>query len=583
MIPEEKIRQVAERASIYEIASEYVQLRKTGVNFTGLCPFHSEKTPSFNVNPVRESYYCFGCGAGGDVFSFVMKIEGVAFPEAVKILAKRVGIEIEERHLTPLEKQKQGETEALFRINRLAADFYSSQLKRHPDAENARNYLKKRNAGGEIADIYSLGFAPERGDALFRHLKGNGVEPELAQKLGLIRKGDRGWYDQFRGRLMFPIRDIRGRVIAFAGRVLDSSLPKYINSPESPLYHKGSVLFGMDIALPSVRHENSLIIVEGYFDHLALFRSDIRNVAATCGTALTPAHASLIKRHAAKVYLLFDGDAAGRKATVRAMEIFLEQQIPAYVINLPDGEDPDTFLSVNPAENFNSFLKKGKPAFEQFIKSTLRAFPPDSVDNKIRALNEITPLFRKITAPVERDLYEKEICRLMGITAHAFRKQASWRAPAETSILPDRTEKSGKADRWQETLLLLIWSYPEARPKIVEAGIENLFEGDYLLLARIIMEIAPDRDGMWRANRLADSLDSAEAKRILARILVSDSRLADVDWSQVLDNCMKGRELRKIGSIKNIAVRLASLEPGSEEYDNLLLQADLLRNRKSKL
>ena len=583
MIPEEKVRQVAERISVYEVVSEYVQLRRAGVNYTGLCPFHAEKTPSFNVNPARETFHCFGCGAGGNVFSFIMKIEGVGFPEAVKILARKAGIEIEDRHLTPAEKQQQDEREIFYRINLLTADFYSSVLKQQPEGKQAREYLALREADGTIADAYGLGFAPDKGDALVRHLRANGIDPELALKLGVLRKSERGWYDQFRNRLMFPIRDVKGKTIAFAGRVLDSSLPKYINSPESPLYHKSSILFGMDMALPAIRQENSLIIVEGYFDHLALFRAGIRNVAATCGTALTAAHASMIKKHAGRVYLLFDGDAAGRKATVRAMETFLEQQLPAYVITLPNGEDPDSFLLNNPVDAFKTGMEKARPAFDYFLRSLLQVIPPDSVDNKVRVMSEIIPRFRKISSPIERDLYEKEICRLLGITVHAFRKQSGGYKLTAADVQPSQRHLIQKGDARQETLLTLIWSYPEARERVIEAGIENLFDGDYLLIVRLMLEMHSDQNEAWQLSRLTESLESPELKMLLSRLLVSDAHLADVDWRIVFDNCKKGQEQKEVGSIKEIAARLAVLEPDSKEYADLLRQADSLRSRKSKL
>src|SRR5664279_780697 len=393
MIAEDKVREVAERLSIVEVVSEYVQLRRAGANYTGLCPFHAEKTPSFNVNPAREIFHCFGCGAGGNAFSFIMKIEGLSFPEAVKLMARKTGIEIEERQLSQAEKQAQDERQTFQRINELTAGFYRSVLEQKPEGAVARAYLEQRDAAGDIAEAYRLGFAPDRSDGLVQHLKANGINLETALKLGVIKKSDRGWYDQFRNRLIFPIRDAKGNVIAFAGRVLDASLPKYINSPESPLYHKSAVLFGMDMALPTIRTENSVIIVEGYFDHLALYRAGIRNVAATCGTALTTTHSGLIKRHAAKVYTLFDSDAAGRKATIRSMELFMEQRMPVYVITLPAGDDPDSFLDKNPLEEFHTCQKKARPAFEFFVRSLLALTPPDSVD---------TVSYTHLTLPTKR-------------------------------------------------------------------------------------------------------------------------------------------------------------------------------------
>ncbi len=583
MIPDDKVREVLERVSIVEVVSEYVQLKRAGANYSGLCPFHAEKTPSFNVNPAREIFHCFGCGVGGNAFSFVMKIEGLNFPEAVKLLARKAGVEIEERQLTPAEKQAQSERQTFQRINDLAALFYRTVLEKKPEAAAARVYLQQRSVAGEIADAYGLGFAPDRSDGLVQHLKANAINLESARKLGLVKKSDHGWYDQFRNRLMIPIRDAKGFVIAFAGRVLDASLPKYINSPESPLYHKSSVLFGLDLALPAIRTANSMIIVEGYFDHLALYRAGIRNVVATCGTALTTTHTALIKRHAAKAYTLFDSDAAGRKATIRSMELFLEQRIPVYVIVLPDGDDPDSYLAKNPVEAFHACQEKARPAFEFYIRSLLQQTPPDSVDNKVRVIDELAPRFRKIADPVERDLYEKEICRLMGIPSHAFRKRLGGMPVTAQELRTGQPVSSRQGDLRQETLLSLLIRYPEARGEIVACGVESLFDGVYLELARHLLATLAASDDEQTLARLTEQLEAPEPRMTLSRLLVSDGHLADINWREAFDQCSRGREKKALGFMKDIAARLAVLEPDSDEYTELLQQADALRTRKSRL
>ncbi|HEX9080052.1 MAG TPA: DNA primase [Desulfuromonadaceae bacterium] len=583
MIPEEKVREVAERLSILEVVADYVQLRRSGANYVGLCPFHGEKTPSFNVNPAREIFHCFGCGAGGNAFSFIMRIEGLSFPDAVKHLARKAGVVIEERQLTPAERQAQSERQTFQRINDLTAAFYRDTLRSRPEGAPARNYLEKRGVDDTTGEAYRLGFAPDRADALARHLKTQGVELESALKLGLVKKSDRGWYDQLRNRLIFPIRDPKGNVIAFAGRVLDASLPKYINSPESALYHKSAVLFGMDMALPSMRTENSVIIVEGYFDHLALYRAGVRNVVATCGTALTTTHAGLIKRHAAKVYTLFDSDAAGRKATVRAMELFLEQRMPAYVITLPAGDDPDSFLARNPPEAFAACRDRARPAFEYFVRTVLAQTPPDSVDSKVRIIDELAPRFRKIGDPVERDLYEKEICRLLGITVHAFRKRLGGMNLEPRDVRDERRAKPPQGDALQEMLLALMTGYPEARQEVARFGAENLFDGAYLDLAQLMLDALTDTDDIRTLCRLVEQNGADEVGSILSRLLVSDGHLADIDWRTVFDNCRRTKEKRALQSIRDIAARLAVLDPESEEYAALLKQADALRTRKSKL
>ncbi|MEI6206399.1 MAG: DNA primase [Desulfuromonadales bacterium] len=583
MIREDKVREIAERLSIVEVVSEYVQLRRSGGNFLGLCPFHAEKTPSFNVNPAREIFHCFGCGTGGDAFSFVMKIEGLSFPEAAKMLARKAGIEIEERQLTAADKKTLDERQQFQSINEQATAYYRSILNNSQEGEQARRYLAGRAVESDISEAYRLGFAPDRRDGLVKHLRNNGVDPEIAQKLGIIRKGEAGWYDLFRNRLMFPIRDARGAVIAFAGRVLDSSLPKYINSPESPLYHKSSVLFGLDMALPAVRTARAIIIVEGYFDHLALYRSGIRNVVATCGTALTSTHAGLIKRHAERVFTLFDSDSAGKKATIRSMELFLEQRIPVYVITLPAGDDPDSFMAGNPVEAFSDRLKNSRPAFEFFVRSLLAETPPDSVDNKVRVIDEIVPRFRKIADPVERDLYEKEICRLMGITAHVFRKRMSGMSLSPQDSRTDMKQTSAVADSSQETLLAVLLNYPDARAEVVRTGVESMFHGSYLEIARMVLDALADGEDAQVLSHLVHSIENPEQKSILSGILISDRHMADIEWRDVFTQCSRSREKRELSSIRDIAQQLALLDAGSEEYALLLKQADGLRTRKSKL
>jgi DNA primase len=584
MIPDHKVREVLERTSIVEVVSEYVPLRRSGANFLGLCPFHAEKTPSFNVNPAREIFHCFGCGVGGNAISFVMKIEGLSFPESVKLLARNAGVEIEERQLTQAERQAQDEVQAFRKIQELASAYYCDVLKRAPEAAAARSYLEKRNAFGEIAESYGLGFASDRRDGLVRHLKSRGGDLDLALKLGIVRRGDHGWYDLFRNRLIFPIRSARGDVIAFAGRVLDESLPKYINSPESPLYHKSSILFGLDLALPAIRTANSVIIVEGYFDHLALYRAGIRNVVATCGTALTASHTALIKRHCARVYTLFDSDAAGQKATVRSMELFLEQKVPTYVIDLPAGDDPDSFLAANPVDTFLVCQENAKPAFEYFIRHVLARTPADSVDSKVRIVDELIPRFRKIADPLERDLYEKEICRLLGITTHAFRKRLGGMDIDKHDLVDGRPTPATAGDSRQEILLALICRYPEACSEVISVGVEKLFDGQFLALARLMLDEVASRGEPQTWGYLVDTIDSPELKNCLSRLLVSDDHLEGIDWREVLDSCRLSSEKRELRfSYKDIASRLALLEPGSKEYAELLQQAELLRSRKSRL
>ena len=582
MIPEEKVREVAERLSIVEVVSDYVSLRRAGGNYLGLCPFHAEKTPSFNVNPAREIFHCFGCGAGGNAFSFVMKIESVSFPEAVKLLARKAGIEIEERQLTPSEKKSQDEHVQFIRINELTTSYYRSVLLNGQEGEPARQYLANRSVGTDLSEAYRLGFAPDRRDGLVKHLKNNGVELDSALKLGVVRKSDAGWYDLFRNRLIFPIRDARGQVIAFAGRVLDESLPKYINSPESPLYHKSSVLFGLDMALPSIRTGNSVVIVEGYFDHLALYRAGFQNVVATCGTALTGSHAGLIKRHAERVYTLFDSDNAGKKATIRSMELFLEQRIPAYVISLPSGDDPDSFLTKNSVELFLEQLHKAQPIFSFFIKSLIQATPPSSVNNKVTVINQLAQSFKKIGTSAERSLYKTEISRLLDISVHELNRELHDSQSVKNNESPVHIQNAVTAsDKTQDMLLALMVNFSEARETIRAQRVETLFDGDYLSIVETVLSESVDTESPdW--SFLLSRLKGEEQINIFSRILSSTSQFDDIDWREAFNAC-KQKQIKKQMVCKDIRLRLGVIDQNSEEYANLLKQADALITRKSKL
>lgn len=588
MSRDEKVREIAERLSIAEVVGEYVQLKRSGSNYLGLCPFHGEKTPSFNVNPSREIFHCFGCGAGGDIFSFVMKIEGISFPEALRKLAAKAGVTIEERPLTDAEKQQRQERDQQREIMLVTAQHYRDLLTRMPEGADARSYLQQREVTPEVAAAYGLGYASEKRDSVVQLLRGKGLPLELAAQLGIVRKGDRGWYDLLHKRLIFPIRDNQGQPIGFAGRVLDNSLPKYINSPESPLYHKSSVLFGSDLALRDIRQSGTAIIVEGYFDHLALYQAGVKNVLATCGTALTDGHITLLRKHAQRLCLLFDGDNAGRKATVRAMELCLEQSLPIYVISLPQGEDPDSFLQQQGAEAFQQRIAAAKPAFEQFLHWLLAKTPADSVDQRVRLLDEIIPRYQRIKDPVERDLYQKEICRLLGIDQQAFRRRLSGRRD-ESAPSGQRQQTSAPLrqaiprDAVQETLLGLMASYPEARQELVRYGLAQLFDRRHLALAEVLQTIDADAaaESVW--PDLLARLEDGEQKELAASLLVQDQHLADIDWRQAWQHCLKRQEQNRTRALKQIALRLATMPEDSEEYQELLLSADKLRNQKSAL
>jgi DNA primase len=582
MIPDEIIREIRERAVILEVISDYVVLKKSGVNYLGLCPFHSEKTPSFNVNTAKGIYHCFGCGVGGDAISFIMRMEGLSFPDAVKFLARRVGVVIPERAVPAAEKRLRDERECLYEVHEIAAKFYEDLLRDGASAAACRHYLEMRGVDEETARLYGLGYAPDSWDALTRYLERKKFPLAEAEKVGLVRSRERGgYYDGFRNRLLFPIRDTHGRVIGFGGRVLDDSLPKYLNSPESPVYHKSEVLFGLGMAKQAMREKGEAFIVEGYFDHLALYRAGVRNVVATCGTALTGAHLKLLRRFAGKAYLLFDADKAGKKATVRSMEIFLQENFPARVVQMPAGEDPDSYLVKYGSKAFEGLVAAAVPVFEFFFRDLCNQEDISSVEGKVKVLEELAPRLRKIPDAVERDLYLREVARFLGIEENDVRRKMGKEEPSLAPVRAPKERRKASAGA-EEMLLSLMGKYPEVVRLVAEFGPAQIFRTEVLpVVENIIQHVAEKKRIDW--SQLLDSVASSEERSRLAALFISEEHLEEMDVSKAFDQCRRTLDRIALQQIKELGLKLAQADPESDSYDELLRRIDSLRAKKSLL
>jgi len=547
-IPEDTIREIRERSDIVEVVSSYLPLKRSGANHQGLCPFHGEKTPSFNVNATRQIFHCFGCGVGGNVFSFLMRMEGLAFPEAVRRLGERVGISVEEEALSPAEQQRREEHERLARVNGVACDFYHQVLLEGKDGAPGRRYLRERGYDGDTARIFRLGFAPARWEALAEHLAQKGFDPQWARELGLTRPGKegRGDYDLFRNRLLFPILDLSGKVAAFGGRVLDDSLPKYINSPESPIYHKGRILYGLAQAREEMRRSDEVIVVEGYFDQLALHRAGVGNAVATCGTALTEEHGRLLQRYAKKVLLLFDQDKAGLKATFRAMEVLLPLGLSVAVVGLDVGEDPDSFLRKQGAEAFAGRLREAQPVLEVYMEAELAAHG-DSIEGRARAAEEIVTRLKLVPSEIERSLYLQSLARRTGLEQSLLQQKAARPSaapaspsprPAPPSPVPQRRPAPvmSKEVKAQELLLRLMLEDGGVRAEVATEGVSNLFfDPDRKEIAEQLLACAPDGEE-FAASELFDRLNE-EQKAILSGILVKDEKAFAEERQRIVQDC----------------------------------------------
>jgi DNA primase len=452
---------IRQRLNIADIVGRYVSLKRRGRMMVGLCPFHKEKTPSFQVNPDMGVYYCFGCGKGGDLFNFVQDIDGVGFREALETLADEAGVELpryqpRERGAPasgrqPPEKGGGAAKIELFDINKLAAEFYYQCLK---GSQQAVGYFKSRGLSAETVKEFGLGYAPDGGRGLIDYLAGKGFPPERAVECGLAAVGENGrQYDRFRDRAIFPLCDRNGRVIAFAGRGLDADArPKYLNSPESALYKKSGVLYGLHKARESVRELGYIIIVEGYMDYLTLYQAGIRNVAAASGTAFTEEHAYLIKRFASKTTLVFDGDRAGLSAARRAAPILAPLGLQVSILALPGDDDPDSFVKREGAEAFLGLLaKEARPAAD-FLIDTLISESGDSAYDKSAVLDGLMPYARALPDEVVRDDFLDRLALRLRLDRRLVVKRfedslpSSGEAPPEAALSSDGAYAIGQLE-----------------------------------------------------------------------------------------------------------------------------------------
>jgi DNA primase len=429
LIPDDVISRIRDRADIVEIVGAHLSLSKAGQHYKGLCPFHSEKTPSFTVSPSRQMFHCFGCGEGGNVFTFLMKIEGSSFPAVVRALGEKLGIRVEETPASPAAKQRAEQAERLVALNRAAADFFHRTLLADPAAEPARAYLRDRGMTAETIERFGIGYAPQSWDGLLKALagtdkKGKGWTVEDLAAAGLIvardqtgrKPGDAsGYYDRFRGRVMLSIRDLQKRIIGFGGRVLDDGVPKYLNSPETPLFRKGRTLYALESAREGIAREEQVVIVEGYFDAIALHQAGLTNVVATLGTALTTEHVEVIRRFTRRVVLLFDPDAAGVRAALRTLDLFLGSGLSVQVGSLPAGDDPDTFIRARGVEAFTALIQKAPSLLDFTVAGSLTTDRRGSVEERVRCVEEVLALLQKLSNPVEKAAAIRHVADRLGM------------------------------------------------------------------------------------------------------------------------------------------------------------------------
>ena len=493
------INEVKQKTDIVEVISDYVSLQKAGRNFKALCPFHSEKHPSFFVFPEQQTWHCFGaCGTGGDVFSFIMKREGVDFSQALRLLAQRAGITLSSPEIQTSAEDK--EKERLFQINEATAEFYHHLLLNTKAGELARNYLSHRKVTLESANRFHLGFSPDSWEALKNFLASKGYEEKELLKAGLIiEKEGGGSYDRFRNRLMFPIYDIQGRVTGFGARALDESLPKYINSPQTPIFDKSSSLYAIDKARPTIRQKNLIIIVEGYMDAIAAHQHGFQNVVASMGTSLTEKQVDVAKRLSKNIALALDADAAGEEATLRSAEMLAQSldkkviPVPTWsglvkyeniidteikVIPLPRGKDPDEVIGEDPTL-WQNLVEQAPPMLDFAFHSVISKVDINKVKDKSLAIQKLLPLVGEVKDPLRQAHYRQKLARSLKVSettlTAALKKSQSdrrRRQPTETIGQP-RLAREFVSNPIEEYCLALLIQYPQLRQVAQELSAEH--------------------------------------------------------------------------------------------------------------
>ncbi len=425
-IPDEIIDEIRAGSDIVDVISDYVRLKKQGRNYVGLCPFHNEKTPSFIVSPEKQIYRCFGCGEGGNVFSFLMKIDGLSFPEAVKALARRAGITVPEVD-DPERNARSRERDKAYEVNELAKNFFQYILHNHKIAAAARSYLEHRGITTETAEEFQIGFAPPSWDGLIQFMQKKGFPGEELVQLGLAlprTKGRPGYYDRFRNRIIFPIWNTQGKVAGFGGRVLDDSLPKYLNSPETPVFNKSHLLYGINKAADKIRQLDQAIIVEGYLDVITCHQAGIRNVVASLGTAFTKEQGKLLLRYSQQVVIAYDTDAAGVNATMRGWQLLDDMGCRVKIISIPGGKDPDEFIRNQGPDRFLELVnEKALSLCDYKTDRAMEKFDIYTLEGKFKVASEVIPIIRNMSSEIEKDEAIMKLAKRLHLSPEAIKTE----------------------------------------------------------------------------------------------------------------------------------------------------------------
>ena len=572
---------VKQQADIVRVVGEYIRLKKSGQNFTGLCPFHGEKTPSFAVHPVKQIYHCFGCGKGGDVFNFVMEMDKVSFPEAVRIIAEKCGIAIPKpKERSPEERKENQQRAALIEMHREAQSFFVKQLESTAEGRVARAYLEDRGLNAEALSRFAIGYAPGGGDALLRLLKQKYAEKLLLES-GLISRDQSGgrFFDRFRRRITFPIANECGKVVAFGCRALGDDQPKYLNSPETPIYSKSNVLYHMDRAKEAIRRKDFAILVEGYMDAIAVARAGITNVVASCGTSLAEPQIKLLGRFTKRVIVNYDPDTAGQAATERSISLLLEQDFEVRVLALPaigdKKADPDLFIREKGAESYIKALKDAPP-YVDYLIGRARQMDLTTGEGKLRALNFLLPYLQKIPNRLLRSEWATRIAQQLRVDEPVLRAALSKAANERRGEVKTQPELVGKAAKLTERRLIRMLVEAEGFRREIARRLQQarLYEGletEKILAALIVAGLS---DQPMQATEIGSLLEERD-RHLFFEILFEPAQ--EGSWEEA-ESCLAALHRRQIEQeLLRIQRDIEALPAGQSIRELLSRKQELLK------
>ncbi|HEX9666697.1 MAG TPA: DNA primase [Thermodesulfobacteriota bacterium] len=536
---ESLVREIKGRLSITGLVETYVSLKRAGRGFVGLCPFHDDKNPSFHVNDDIGVFHCFGCGAGGDIIGFVMKYKNLSFKEAVDELASKAEIKIENR---PLPVSRNSGRGLSLKVNALACEYYHEMLTQSAEGKGAKSYLERRGFSDEIIREFQLGYAPRGWDKLENFLRRKKFPLEIAEKNGLVikRNNREGYYDRFRNRIIFPIADVDSKVVGFGGRVIDGEdSPKYINSPESEIYHKRSIFFGLDKSKDFIRRTEKAIIVEGYMDYLSLYAAGIKNVVATLGTSLTQEHSLLLRRYTDKVAIVFDGDKSGEDASIRGLEVFLKVGITPSIVVLPQEHDPDSFTTKSGGDEFLSLVDNATSLMDFFIEKSLWSFKEGNVTRN-KAIQRIIEMIGIMQDSIEKTHYIKKTAEIFGLREHelfSFMKNVTHSQILESSSLVERPNSHEKM------LLKIVLKFPQLLQVLRDTSIIQ-FLGDSEIES--VLRVMLERD-LIEVSSVLLHFNNTYTQEIVSEAIFSSDDVTDEHTARkMIEDCIRKIRLRKL-------------------------------------